>query len=398
MQNNSKSLNDLTQKEKNMSKHGEKVNRLKEVKGGSSGNDNNKNMEEKMMQKSKIEEAGMVVDDLRSVAASGNYLEAQTIAGVWLSQFKTAINVKYCNKKFDSHILRLMDEHRDPKHKGIYNTARRLAARNSLAHLRVEAKPNDEYDPSLLAEIVTAYQSYHKIIEVVEKFYQQSLPRSPLLGSTIFFSFVVRDFLTEITSRVIQEDPVTAALKMIDYGYEIPTRFGAWDIRKRQDGISYIRNLMAAKVRSYLAVWCHEAFPADAQRCGLPKEPVMDESCDGEFEKVFSLEIIDCSVVNTSSCIDLLALKSMMDFVEFLIENNHVFCFPEKKNIDGWYVFCQTKSGSYYYQDIDYIINYHEFDEIVVLDNNDTLDALFDTGMIPIMIENWNPLLARHDI
>jgi hypothetical protein len=209
-----------------------------------------------------------------------------TIREQWLVEFRSRIDLKYYNARFDYQTLRLLDEFRKADGPAIYNTAGQFVAKTNLAHLNTEARQEDECEPLCMRQIVNAYGGYHGIMTLLEKKLRNDHPRPMIFGSIPFSTFFMRDSLTSESDRIIREDPVIAALKLANHTNEIVRRFcgkGEW---RAQKGINYIRKRMTARVMSYLAHWCHEYLPTDAVRCGLPKEPVRNEFEDGATVKL----------------------------------------------------------------------------------------------------------------
>jgi hypothetical protein len=397
-----------------MSRYDEEFNALGEVHDCSTCNDNKK-MEENVNMKFEVEESGLVenvsqpteatvteheVNSLGDSTAcqqvkgkkmkeqvTDNHGEPCTIYELWLSEFKSKINAKYYNDKFDSHIIRLLDEHREAQERGIYNTTEKLVARRRLAHLKVQARKQDEYDPARMPEVVTAYQGYHEIMHLLVKRLGYRHLRNMNLNSVPFFVFIVRDLLTRESYRIIREDPVIAALKIAISPTRITERLGSKDKWIVAEGIRYIQNRMASKVTSELAAWCHETLPAEAERCGLPKEPVRNEfEGGGRFELLYSLDGMDLKVVDDQHLVDLWELKSHIEKLELLIDDNHVFYFDTEDYIENYYLLYASETGKYYKQHINDRLNCRSEAGLTPVDDNETLAAILDTGISPILI------------
>lgn len=318
---------------------------------------------------------------------TGNHSERPTIGESWLSEFKREIEMKHYNHKFDSTILRILDEYRKSKDQGIYNDINRVIARKHLTHLNLQAKQEDEYDPARMKEVVNAYKGYHTIMTVLEKLYMNET-RPKIRYSKLFFGFVVRDFLTRESHRVIREDPVTAALKMVGFSpWRIAEKFNSRERYSVTMGIDHIRKRMAAKVSSDLAQWCHAFLPAEAERWALPKEPVRNEFEDGaSFDLVYSLMGLEWDAIDFDSISDLDELKYKIELAESLIEDGHVFYFGSEESTEGFYLLYVTEKSTYYQQHIGEKLRSLDTEGLTLLPDNEKLAAILDTGISPIMI------------
>lgn len=318
---------------------------------------------------------------------------APRVRDLWLEQFKAQIDPKHFNQKFERSILRILDEHRKGKNQGIYNDVHEVFGRSNLAHLNEQAREEDRYDPTRMNEVATAYMGYHVIIEILRKRFDNDDSHLKIFDSEPFFTLIVRDLLTVESSRVIKEDPVTAALKIAFDPTKIQDKLGCKERWRAALGIEYLRLRMKSKVTSDLAKWCHQAFPAEAVRCGLPNEDIKNEFENGGwFKLITDLEDVGLDVIDSSDLCDMAELKDKIVNTEGLVDDDHVFYFESHKEMGEYYVLYESEKGKYFQKELrESVLCYCGrvscgTDTLKEIEDNEKLAAILDTGISPIEI------------
>lgn len=316
--------------------------------------------------------------------------KVKTIREMWLEDFFSESDQKYFKDTFLYSISRIFDEYRAEGGSGVYNTSNKLVAKPNLSHLNVPAKSGDEYGQAAMERIRDAFQRYQKILSILGRVSVHY--KGEIVGSVPLFAFLMRDALTTQSRRIVDDDPVIAALKLAHSPSQIARRFsrktdyGA--AYSAEDGISYIRKRMRARVSRELIEWCHMHLPEEAARLGLPKEAVNGEGAS-EVELVYSLEGLDMDVADFDLSYSLAELRGFIADIESLIEGGQVFYFGSDGVVeDGYYVLYETENGSYYQLHIRDWPLYADTasQDSILLEDKETIAAILDTGVSPFVL------------
>jgi hypothetical protein len=295
------------------------------------------------------------------------------------------VDRKYFKDSFRNPLLWIMDERRKDGNDGVFNTGKKVFARKNLGHLNSPAKAGDEFDPAAMGKVEVAYHRYLKIVSILGK-RVNAHDRKMILGSIPLFEFLIRDALTVQSHRIIDDDPVIAALKLAFNPYVLIRRLSSKEVSRVEELIDYIRSRMAAKVTSYQVKWCLENFPADFERCGLSKETVSGNWID-RVDAVHLLEDLSMDVLDFNDISDLEHLKYLIRHIETLIDDGQVFCFTsDNGSVDGYYVLRDTNDGRYFQQPILDCDSFYRGYGSELLEDEDLIDAILYTGVSPIFL------------
>jgi len=310
--------------------------------------------------------------------------EKVTVGDMWLSAFMSGIDQKHFKDQFKRQIIRLMDEYRRDGDHGIYNTSEKLIAKRSFAHLNEQAEPGEVYDPAATEKLRKGYGNYHQIMDVLDKRIRDNFERKMVFESVPLFSFLMRDFLTKESERIIRDDPVTVALKLAFDPAEAASRLDGKGFLDAAKGIRYIRNRMLASVTTELVKWCHKVLPAEAEKCGLQKDAEKRQSEDRvSFELATSLGELDSEDIDVANISDLAQLKVVIEEAESLLDDGQVFSGKSRMDPCLLYV---TEDGKYYQQHLGQMFYYGSAEGSILLEDKDEINSILNTGVSPIML------------